>query len=177
MKEKSGRLPASRRDHTHDRNRGRSGPSPSVRGTPTPTRTNPPTQLTARELDAAIHSNGAGTSAESSPAGHRGVDQSGEQSGVIHSGYRPHPGIHRDWCEAGHRVDLIDGQRAVGSDEEIDPSQTLTVQRTERRNSHRPQCGSDVVVKLGWDIELARVVEILGVEVVPARGVRGHQAN
>src|SRR5918998_2726335 len=116
-------------------------------------------------------------SAESGAPDHRGVDQGGQQSGVIHSGDRPHPGIHRDWCEAGHRVDLVDGQRAVGPDEEVDPSKALAVQRTEGAHGHRPQCGGDVVVELGWDIELARVVEILGVEVVPARGVRGHHAD
>ena len=47
-------------------------------------------------------------------------------------------GIHRDRREAGQRVDLVDHDRPVGGEEEVDPRQARAVQRPERRRRRSP---------------------------------------
>src|SRR3546814_5677539 len=45
---------------------------------------------------------------------------------------RPHPREHRERREPGHRVELVDDQRAVGHHEEVDAGQALAADRAER---------------------------------------------
>ena len=83
-------------------------------------------------------------------------------------GRGPHPREHRRRGEARHRVDLVDDQRAVGDQEEVDPGEPLARRAPRRRAtaSARSSVG-DVVAEVGGDVELGVLVgEVLRLEVV-----------
>src|SRR5918995_1443600 len=95
------------------------------------------------------------------------VDQAGDQVGVGQARGGPEHGEHALGGEAGDGVDLVEqdpaGRLLV---EEVDPGEALAVQRLEGAQRQLPDLGPDRVGDLGGDLQLQRVVEVLGLEVV-----------
>src|SRR2546423_1344356 len=95
-----------------------------------------------------------------------GADQPGDQLRVLQTGRRPHPREHRRRGEARHRVDLVEVHLEVAGQEEVHAGQAGTVQRGEGTPRVVPDLPADPLRQVGRNVELARVVEVLGLEVV-----------
>ena len=95
------------------------------------------------------------------------LDQAVEQFGIGNAAGLPELGIHADLREAGHRVDLVEIDRArILVEEEVHSRQPAQVQRDERLHRHAPDIRRRLLWNLRRDGEARGVVEILGAIVV-----------
>src|SRR6266545_3364346 len=152
--------------------------------TPTATRRNPPSALILAPLRQNGTSPVTGEYDRTDPSeqdalaagsAQRAGDEAVDQLGVLDAGRRPGAGKHRDRREAGHGVHLVHEHRAVRADEKVDAGEAGTVQGGERPAGKVAHLRRDVGGQPGRDVELAGVVDVLRVKVVPV--VAAHQAD
>src|SRR5262245_66528269 len=94
-----------------------------------------------------------------------------DQRLVVHAGRGPHHREARRRCEAGHRVDLVEIDPAIGEVEEVDSRQPLAAERVERPRGVLSDPLGDVLRNLRGYVGPAAAVDVLRLEVVP--GVSG----